>query len=64
MEEYQKKQDAKMQAEIEQRRKVENDRVLLKEAKADKRRGEIETMVRLRKENRQRSVQEMIERTR
>jgi len=52
LEEYQRKQDAKMSAEIEERRKAEADRAHQKQVQVDRRRDEIENMVRVRKENR------------
>ena len=64
LEEYQKKIDAKFAAETEERRKAEEDRELEKKAAVERKRGEIESNIRVRKEKRQRSVVEMIERTR
>ena len=64
LEEYQKKVDAKFAAETEERRKAEEERELVKKAAVDRKRGEIESNIRVRKENRARSVVEMIERTR
>ena len=64
LEEYQKKVDAKFAAETEGRRKAEEDRELEKKAAVERKRGEIESNIRVRKEKRQRSVVEMIERTR
>ena len=64
LEEYQKKIDAKFAAETEGRRKAEEDRELEKKAAVERKRGEIESNIRVRKEHRARSVVEMIERTR
>ena len=52
MEELAKKQDAKLQAEIEERRKFEEDRRLHKEMEEAKKKEETEIKIRLRKENR------------
>lgn len=49
---------------MDERRKMEEEKKLHKQMQADKKKNEIEFNIRMRKENRQRSVQEMIERTR
>lgn len=49
---------------MEERRKFEEDKKLQNEVQEKRKKDEIEFNIRMRKENRQRSVQEMIKRTR
>ena len=64
LEEHQKKLDAKIRAEMDERRKFEEDKKVEKELKVAAKRNEIESNIKVRRDNRMRSVQEMIERTR
>ena len=49
---------------MEERRRYEEDKKVAKQVEAERKQGEMEMNIRVRKQNRQRSVQEMIERTR
>ena len=49
---------------MEERRRYEEDKRTLKQVEAERKKVEVEQNIRVRKQNRQRSVQEMIERTR
>ena len=49
---------------MDERRKFEEEKKAEKEMKAERKRQEIETNIKVRRDNRMRSVQEMIERTR
>ncbi len=53
-----------MRAEMEERKKFEEEKKMEKEMKVVAKRNEIEANIKVRKDNRMRSVQEMIERTR
>ena len=49
---------------MDERRRYEEDKKAAKQVEAERKKGEMEMNIRVRKQNRQRSVQEMIERTR
>ena len=49
---------------MEERRRYEEDKRAMKQVEAERKKVEVEQNIRFRKQNRQRSVQEMIERTR
>ena len=63
MAEYQKKVDAKFNEETEKRRRDENKALERKQLEENRRKDEIEFRIRMRKENRVKSMQEMEERT-
>ena len=63
MEEAKKKQDDKLNAELEKRRKAEEEAKAKRQMEENRRKDEIEFRIRQRKENRIRSMQDMDERT-
>lgn len=52
LDEIQKKHDAKFAAEMEERRRIEEDKRIRKQMELDKKKNEIEFNIRMRKENR------------